>query len=232
MANFWDLPKPVREQIYRLHLVQENPVDLDDFEAACGGDLAPIWGYSSSRNRKIRRGQPKLLEVCKKTEREAVGIYFGENTFVCRSPFEARHWKIRLSPRHLGLVQTLVIEGWTDPQNYGGSYNECFRLLASFKGLKVLTLKVDEQTSLEDKLQRHPTIKWHHSLGCSPQMQLHTLHFCGVHGLRSLTKIPRIEFPPLTEEGRKLHGDSGAIVGGVLDTLVRQEIAKSPRSRQ
>ena len=226
MANFWDLPKPVRERIYRLHLVQEDPVDLVDFEATCGGDLPYIWS-----DLKTRRGTPQLLQVCKKTEREAAGIYFGENTFICEIPHEARHWKARLWPRHLRLIRALIIEGWTSPEDYGGGYNECFRLLSSFQGLKVLTLKVDEQMALEKKLKHHPTIKWHSSLGCSPQLQLQVLHFCGIQGLRSLTKIPCIDFPPLTEEGRKRHGESGAIVGGVLETLVRREIARPPNFR-
>lgn len=223
MANFWNLPKPVREQIYRLHLVQENPVDIISFEAACGGKLSPIWG-----DPKSRRGTPQLLQLCKKTDREAAGIYFGENTFIWDRPHQVYHWKPRLWPRHLRLIRALIIEGWTSPENYGGGYSECFRFLSSFPGLKVLTLKVDEQTALEKRLRHHPTIKWHCSLGCSPQLQLQTLYFCGIQGLRSLTKIPRIEFPPLTDEGRKSHGDSGAIKGGVLDTLVRREIARSP----
>jgi hypothetical protein len=75
MAKFWDLPKPVREQIYRLHLVQEDPVDLKNFDAACGRNWTSIWPES-------HRKSPRLLEVCKKTEREAAGIYFGENTFL------------------------------------------------------------------------------------------------------------------------------------------------------
>jgi hypothetical protein len=228
MANFWDLPKPVRERIYRLHLVQEDPVDLDRFEAHCGGDFLPSW---YSRKRGSLRGIPQLLEVCKKTEREAAGIYFGENTFICRFPHQTSIWKLRLWPRHLGLVRKLIIDGWTTPENYGGGYNEEFRLLTSFKNLKVLTLKVDEKMSLEKKLQHHKTMKWHSSLGCSIQLSLQVLHFCGIHGLNQLTNVPRIEFPPLTEEGRKCHGDSGAIIGGVLDTLVRRNITRSPRSR-
>ena len=223
MANFWDLPKPVREQIYRLHLVQEDPVDLVNFEAACGGKLTPIWG-----DPRTRRANPLLFKVCRKTEREAAAIYFGENTFMLKTPHEVYQWKMRLWPRQLRLIRTLIINGWTNPENYGGDYNERFRFLSSFQGLKLLTLKVDEQMALEERLQQHPTIKWHSSLGYSPQLQLQVLHFCGLRGLRSLTKIPHIEFPPRTDEGRKRHGDSGAIVGGVLDTLVRREIARSP----
>jgi hypothetical protein len=226
MANFWDLSKSVREQIYRLHLVQEDPIDLNEFEIACGRNPTSVWSYHESH-----RKNPRLLQVCKKTEREAAGIYFGENTFLCEDPHEVRLWKARLWPRHIRLIRGLIIEGWTTPENYGGGYNESFRLLSSFRGLKLLTLKVDEQTALEKKLRHHPTIKWHSSLGCSPQLQLQVLHFCGLQGLRTLTKVPRIEFPPLTEEGRKRHGESGAIVGGVLDTLVRREIAQSPRYR-
>jgi len=226
MANFWDLPKPVREQIYRLHLVQKDPVDLVSFEAACGGKPTPIWGRPGSHSAKLL-----LFKVCRKTEREAAAIYFGENTFTWERPHEVYQWKMRLWPRHLRLIRSLIINGWTKPQNYGGGYNECFRFLSSFQGLEVLTLKVDEHMTLERRLQHHPTIKWHSSLGCSPQLQLQVLHFCGLQGLRSLTKIPRIEFPPLTDEGRKRHGDSGTIVGGVLDTLVRREIARSPSFR-
>ena len=228
MTNFWDLPKLVRERIYRLHLVQEDPVDLDRFEAHCGEDFPPLW---STRNRGSLRGIPQLLKVCKKTEREAAGIYFSENTFVFRKPWEVRAWKVRLWPRHLSIVRSLVIEGWVDPENHGGGYNECFRLLASFKGLKVLTLKVNEQMCLEKKLRRHPTIKWHPSLGLGSQLQLQTLHFDGIQGLKSLTNIPRIEFTPLTEEGRKCHSDSGALDGGVLDLLVRRDVTQSPRSQ-
>lgn len=223
MANFWDLPKSVREQIYRLHLVQEDPVDLNDFNAACRRNGTSIWDYSDPHRRV-----PRLLQVCKKTEREAAGIYFGENTFIWKRPHEVYQWKYKLWPRHLRLIRALTIGGWTDPENYGGGYNECFRLLSTFRGLKVLTLKMDEQMALEKRLRHHPTIKWHSSLGCSPQLQLQALYFCGLQGLRSLTNFPHVDFPPLTDEGRKRHGDSGAIVGGVIDTIVRREIARPP----
>lgn len=226
MANFWDLSKPVREQIYRLHLVQEDPIDMKKFVASCEDDLGDLWGSCSGRH-----GMPKLLHVCKKTEREAAGIYFGENTFIWSTPRETWAWRARIWPRHLMLVRKVIIDGWLNPQEYGKNYNEGFRLLASFKGLKILTLKVDEQMALEKRLEHHPNLKWHSSLGCSPQVQLQTLHFGGIHGLRSLTNIPQIEFLPLSQEGRELHGDSGAIPGGVLDTLVRRDLTRPLKSR-
>jgi hypothetical protein len=226
MANFWDLPKDARERIYRLHLVQADPIDLDEFVASCGGDLGPYW---STRHYE-HRGMPKLLHVCKRTEREAADIYFRENTFAWSTPIQTWQWKFRLWPRHMKLIRKVVINGWEDPDEYGKSYNEGFRLLKSLKGLQELTLKVDEQIGLEDYFTRHPKIKWHSSLGCGPQLQLQVLHFCGVYGLKSLTNIPHVEFQPLTEKGRKRHGDSGVIPGGVLDTLVRREMTRPPRS--
>jgi hypothetical protein len=35
MKGFCDLPKPVREKIYRMHLVQDRPVKFSDFKAIC-----------------------------------------------------------------------------------------------------------------------------------------------------------------------------------------------------
>ena len=228
MANFWDLPKPVRERIYRLHLVQDGPIDLDTFEASCGEHLKPTW----SDDRSARRGMPQLMQVCKRTERETAGIYFSENTFIWKRPIEAWSWKTRIWPRHLNLIRKVIIDNWAEPQEYGGGYNEPFRLLRYFRGLEALVLKVDEMTALEKRLLHHPTINWHSSLGCSPQIQLQSLHFSGIQGLRTLRNIPQVEFPPMTEEGRKRHGDSGAIEGGVLDTLVRRDMMRPQRVQQ
>jgi hypothetical protein len=219
MANFWDLPKDVRERIYRLHLVQADPIDLDEFQNSCEDDRTYRYLHRGKR-------MPRLLHVCKKTEREAAGIYFRENTFTWRTPKSSHSWKYLLWPRHIRLIRKVTIEGWSAPEQYGNGYNEGFRLLRLLKGLQELTLKVDEQKALEKQLTSHSIIKWHSSLGCSPQLQLQVLHFCGVHGLRSLTNIPHVDFQPLTKEGRERHGDSGAIPGGVLDTLVRHEITQ------
>lgn len=220
MANFWDLPKHVRERIYRLHLVHEDPIDFAEFEAHCGGDLRSVYNRYNERH-----VMPQLLRLSKKTEDEAARIYFRENTFVWSTPHQTWVWKARIWPRHLKFMQKVIIDGWEDPQNYGKGYNESFRLLGSFKGLHTLTLKVDEHIALESRLLHHPTMKWHRSLGCSPQLQLQVLHFGGIDGLRSL-RIPRLEFEPLTKEDH-----SGAIPGGILDTVVRREVTQPLRSR-
>ena len=44
------------------------------------------------------------------------------------------------------------------------------RTPGTFKSLTALSLNVDEQTSLARCLERHLAIKWHKSLGVSPQL--------------------------------------------------------------
>lgn len=211
MGDFWDLPRPLRERIYRLHLVQDDPIDLTQLQAACG---RLVWSF---RNGTARRGMPQVMQLAKTVELDTANIYFRETTFVLRKPNEAWSWNIGIWQRHLKLIRKVIID-WPEAREYGQGYNEGSRDVQSFKGLENLVLKVDEQTAPEKRLSRHSAIKWHRSLGCSPQLQLQSLYFDGIQGLRTLTGIPCIEFPPLTNDGCKRHGDSGAIEGVVLDT--------------
>lgn len=228
MANFWDLPTPIREKIYRLHLVQEDPIDFGDFRDACGDFVArPPWPGRPAR------AMPRLLQLCKRTEREAAPIYFGENTFLVTDPYPVWQWKERLWPRHMKLIRQMTVNCWRTPDVYGSGYNDGFRQLGSLKGLVKLTVKVDEQRSLEKFLERHSTIKWHSSLGCSPQLQLQTLHFSGIMGLKSLTNIREVKFAPMTPPVPANHpGKSGAIAGGILDTIIRSGMQRAAHNRR
>lgn len=227
MANFWDLPQPIREKIYRLHLVQEDPISFSDFRTACGSPTPYLRG-------KPTRIMPQLLQLCKKTERAAAPIYFGENTFLMNvdNCAPACWWKERLWPRHTKLIRK-VIYCWATPYNYGTGYNERFRTLASLKGLDQLTIRVDEQEALEIMLKRHSSIKWHRSLGFGPQLQLQALHFCGIMGLESLRNIRHIEFapyPPGLPADR--YGNSGTMSGGMLAPVVRYGVQQALYGRR
>lgn len=81
MTNFWDLPKAVRERIYRLHLVQDLPVGRRDYFTSCN---MPRGKHSKT--------MPCLLAASTKIEREAVHIYFGENTFKLSTPWYLNYW--------------------------------------------------------------------------------------------------------------------------------------------
>lgn len=236
MVNFWDLPRPVRDKIYRLNLVHEGIVDLDAFKAACG-----LEEVVHSTHRSTSRGKPYLFHFGTRPEREAAGIFFGENTFFLTAPHEVYLWKSMIWPRHFKLIRKVSVSGWNMPYFYGLGYNDMFKILGTMKSLTTLTLNVDEQESLELLLGRHARIKWHKSLGLSPQLHLQVLNFCGVNALLLLRNIQCIDFPPLTPSatgsyagntsGSDYHVDRGDIIGGFLDTTLRYEIAKPADKR-
>lgn len=144
MANFWNMPKPLREKIYRLHLVQEHPVTFAHFRDACGGFAEdPPWP------RRHTRTMPRLLKLCKRTEREAAPIYFGDNTFLVNDTSLIWQWKERLWPRHMKLVRQLNLDNWDDPHMYGSGHSHRLKELGPLKDLDRLTVKVDELTSLK-----------------------------------------------------------------------------------
>lgn len=67
MANFWDLPKDVRERIYRMHLVSAAPVKYNAFKAFCGCSDTNDFGNQLI---KVVRTMPRLLQVSEKLENE------------------------------------------------------------------------------------------------------------------------------------------------------------------
>jgi hypothetical protein len=67
MKAFGDLPKPVREKIYRMHLVQDDPVKFSEFKAICN-----CTDEDEQSNKKIPRIMPSLLQVSRRIEREGM----------------------------------------------------------------------------------------------------------------------------------------------------------------
>ena len=69
MPTFWDLPRDVRDKIYRFNLVQEAAIDVDGFKAACSG----LEAVSRSDYRSNTRGKPYLFHFGTRAEKEAAG---------------------------------------------------------------------------------------------------------------------------------------------------------------
>lgn len=65
MKTFCDLPQPVREKVYRMHLVQDDPVKFSDFKAICN-----CTDDAEQSNKKPRRIRPSLLRLSRKIELE------------------------------------------------------------------------------------------------------------------------------------------------------------------
>ena len=121
MANFMDLPKPVREKIYRLHLVAEKqPVDFEAYIETCG--YTEFHDRDDTDDHRLlfprlykgeKRKVPPLLHASRKIEKEASLIYFGENTFALSGPEDIRIWRRFAWPRHLRLVSKVLLRRWT-----------------------------------------------------------------------------------------------------------------------
>jgi hypothetical protein len=210
-----DLPKSVRNNIYRLSLVYEDDIDVPGFQALCG--IKTINYYP--------RGIPPLLQTNKRVEREAAQIFFGENTFSLAKPYGIRLLKAMVWPRHSKLIRKVSLNGWCHPEILGSNHSASFRMLGTLKSLETLIMRVNEQEMLEKFLIDHSTaIKWHRGLGLSPQLHLQVLNFCGVSGLLSLRDVPRIDFLPLISDATATNNHRGDNVGGFLEATVRRQI--------
>src|ERR1700753_3109740 len=78
MANFWDLPKHVRERIYRLHLVYDEPITPDEHDHLVKYDSSQTYAAKTSREPKY---MPPVFHISTKAEKEVAPIYYGENHF-------------------------------------------------------------------------------------------------------------------------------------------------------
>ena len=65
MKGFYDLPKTVREKIYRMHLVQDDAVKFSEFKAICN-----CSDDDEKSNKKTPRIMPSLLRLSRKIELE------------------------------------------------------------------------------------------------------------------------------------------------------------------
>lgn len=66
MAGFWDLPKELREKIYRMHLVQQNRVTYKRFKTLSGCTEMDSFGDAT----KLERIMPNIFQVSRKLEQE------------------------------------------------------------------------------------------------------------------------------------------------------------------
>lgn len=216
MTNFWNLPRSVRERIYRLDLVHEASLELDVYISMCG-----------KVHTHPPRTMPCLMQVSRRLELEALGIFLGENSFVM-SLRDMSIWKYWMPRRHYNQIRSVVVKDWW---SFGNMCDESFRMLGSMRSLESLSVRVDEQEALRSYLESTAKlfdIKWHNSLGYGPQVQLNVLRFEGIRGLRSLRGLRHVEFLPVDPEAEEeVPGDFGPIPGGLLDTVIKKEMMAS-----
>ncbi|KAK5136072.1 hypothetical protein LTR08_004122 [Meristemomyces frigidus] len=212
MVTFNDLPRPVREQIYTLHLVQGEPVTIEKHRRLVN------YKHNYHDNVRSENFSPALLKVSKKIEREAARFYYGENQFDIASVAHAGCLVIGTYPRHLKLVRNVICT-WS---RYGGA-TEGFRYLSRLKGLEELTIRVDEKEMVREMcFARDGQLRWSHCSDPTPQQQLTLLRYPGMNGLLSLSGIPHVRFVERLDYNGEKQG--GSISGGLLETQVRSKI--------
>lgn len=206
MANFNDLPKPVREQIYHLHLVHDEPLTLDQHRKLVDFDWDQHPLYST----------PAILKVSKKIEKEAAAFYCSRNHFQLPHML-VEQLNYTTYPRHRKLIRQITCS-WT----HAGYASSGFRTLANFKGLEELNIRVDEKAMIRCMCYSRDK---HHRSGDeepTPQQQLTVLRYPGMAALLSLSGISQVHFIKLLDNEKNETG--GPIPGGVLETQVRSKI--------
>jgi hypothetical protein len=232
MKTFWDLPKPVREKIYRLHLVpEEQPVSFEAYKETCG--------YTESDNKGYKPAKvlcPILLLVNRKMDREASPIYFGENAFHLARPESLSDWKRFTTTRHMKQMRKVVVSEWTKLR--GASADGAFKVFDTLPKLESLTFCFREEDQLREKLG-HPDfraknrfITWHQTLGFGPQVNLQLLRLQGMDGLRSLRGLREVKLVKDLNVSSDDLDNVGSMPEGFFETVVKQEIMQPRASKK
>lgn len=225
MATFMDLPRDVREKIYRLHLVYEEPITNDKHHT--------IVRHNSWKRPK--NCTPALFEVTTKIEKEAAPIYYGENHFDLGEVyhFDSICKFFKITPRrHLKFLRSITCTWaptsgpWTyrTVSDYGGHgfVRGNFQRLSTLKNLVELNIRVDEADIIKNMRIGRATRQHHHlrdSEDLTPQESLAIFRFPSVSGLLSISGIPNVKFIEREKEpGGEKYG--GMIPGGPLETHI------------
>ncbi|PIA94454.1 hypothetical protein CB0940_08108 [Cercospora beticola] len=212
MPDFWDLPRNVRDKIYRMHLVHDEAIDSEKHYDMCRVYYPP---YSSEY-------MPALLRLSDRADREAAPIYFGENCFKFPS-LSTGNIMFSLDKRHARLVKRIDCD-WDPAATLTGFF---FDQIASIKGLQELNLRVDEQAMVHSALcKRDIRQRYRLKDTFSAQEQLAIYRFPGMCSLVSLRGIPTVNFMKRTNPADKTKDFGGPIPGGVLLTQVAPLIAR------
>ncbi|KAK4958877.1 hypothetical protein LTR10_003674 [Elasticomyces elasticus] len=206
MPDFNDLPKTIRQQIYKLHLTYDEPVD----------------GTSHNRNvaytyDKVAAGQrifmPPLLAVSPEIEKEAAPYYYRDNVFVTdRYGIDVTTF---IQDSHLKMIQSVIMQ-WPDTYATGRFAN-----VKRLKGLKELRIRVDELALVKKQLCRGKAVRFVTD-DPSPQQQLAILQTPGLAGLMTLNKIKDVVFVKKVDGNGREYG--GPIPGGVLETQIAPKL--------
>lgn len=228
MVDFFDLPRTVRDRIYRLHLVKaDGPLTLDEHYDRV---------ESSALSKKY---MPSIMEISKRAEKEAGPIYYGENHFDI-GDLDA-FWRFSTStwPRHLNLVRAITC-AWTGDSNrswsignYGnyGATRSNFIRMSKMKRLESLNIRVDEAEMVRRMtFSRETRQRPFEGNDISAQEGLAIFQFPGMAGLLSITKVRNVQFIKLLDDKGEEHG--GPLADGPLLTHILPRLRPQVKVRR
>lgn len=221
MPTFWDLPKDVRDIIYRQHLVYDKPVTIEMHREAIGCE---------DRFYQRDRFMPPIFHLSKKAEREAIPFYYETNVFDIEHmqlwPFNNITW-----PRHWNRVRKVQCT-WDESDCWGryGHVRAVFISLSKMKKLEELNIQIDESKMVEQmrvtrEVRQRPYIK-----SLTNQQNLAILRFPGITGLLTLSRIKHVNFTKLIDMNGVESG--GMIAGGALEAHVLPRLKPKPKLKR
>lgn len=179
MTGFLDLPRRLRERIYREVLVRKGTTSLVDFRNDC--------------NARSKKGHsaPALVLVSPKIDREAAPFYFGGNHFRFETIRELEEFLRDITPRHVHLMSRVtILFGSVDYASKEQSTLERITSMAKARGITVI---VNERDIAGGELRYNKAIQWHPVVQVSPQLRLHALRTFGTRALQRLAETPSVE---------------------------------------
>ncbi|KAK4502968.1 hypothetical protein PRZ48_006395 [Zasmidium cellare] len=232
MATFLDLPKHLREKIYRLHLVYDEPITNKQHHK--------IVKHNSRRRRaKKKSSMPPICTISPKIEKEAAPIYYGENHFdlghMGEVNLECKFFNVT-PRRHLKYLRSVTCTWDTTGfysyygfDRYGGygMVTSNWRRLSTLKSLVELNIRVDEASiiksmSISRGVRQQANVK---EEVLTPQQSLAIFRFPGVAGLLSISGVENVNFIQL--ENDKGEKSGGLIAGGPLETHILPRLRTS-----
>ncbi|KAI9700090.1 MAG: hypothetical protein M1836_002624 [Candelina mexicana] len=196
MPEFMDLPKTVREEIYRHSLT--NP-----------------YGVShppSSNSRRRSQTQPQslitaLLLVCKILSREVLQILYGETHFVFMATHELHTFLRGISLQARRFIRVLTFH------YIGQKINQTFLLLKQLKQLRKIRIFLEEDLFWSYSSFRPLEFsRLSHRYPSIPQLGLKALLAPGMDTLRELRGLSSVEVIAETEMWAELWGFPGNII--------------------
>lgn len=181
MTGFLDLPKRLRERIYRDALIRDSSTTLKDYVGDCKERSQGFLSRDSSA--------PPLLKVNAKITREAAPIYYGGNRFRLDDLGALSYVFSGVPLRFIHMIEhvTVVYKG-----SGGLEPRQTLDRIKNFTHARKVTVIIEEEDLAARELLKSTLVQWHPVIGLSDQLKLWALYAKGTRALAGLAETSRV----------------------------------------